>query len=145
MGNIEACRIKAIEIYNELKNRELKDFIFLAPETKHHCFRINFPKEHYLEQISISVPHDDCGNRGNEYNEGIPSTYEIALIKNDDIYYDDEIGYDSVCRFFSVDEIVDEINRLRYETLSPDCITNDICDQIIDFFPKDIISIIKIF
>ena len=42
----------------------------------------------------------------------IDGSYEVALFRNGQIYYDDGIGYDVVCKFSS-QEIIAELSRLK--------------------------------
>jgi len=114
--SINACAKKARDIYFTLKESDkLKDAGITIPEKppSHYCFRVNNPKTSLIPIISVSVPPDACGNRGKEYNEGEPSTFEFALVDgNNGLMYDSSIGYSDICRFYTMDEIITELVRL---------------------------------
>lgn len=116
------CGIAAYNLYKKLLLSERLQKIGITfqrmkkgmvPFSPHYCFRLEFPKTSTLHGMSVSVPPDACGNRGIEYNEGIPSTYEMVPIDAEGrLHYPSEAGYDDVCRFYSTEEIVDELCRL---------------------------------
>ena len=71
------------------------------------------PTSSSLYGVSVSVPPDAIGNRGEKYDEGIPSTYETALVGPDDkLMYDEKAGYDDVCRHYSPRDVLKELHRL---------------------------------
>lgn len=124
MGNSKSCIRKNIEIYYELKNNEkIKDLILDGKITfkSHHieswCFQLKFKNKNYekIGGISISVPPDAIGNRGNEYNEPEePTTVETALVGSDgELIYIDELGYDDVKRFYYFNDIELLVNEIK--------------------------------
>ena len=61
--------------------------------------------------LSISVPPDVCGNRSRD--GGKPSIYSTALIDcEDNICYDDDLGYDDIKHFNSVEGLLKEISTI---------------------------------
>jgi hypothetical protein len=124
MGNYKSCIRKNIEIYYELKNnKKIKDLILDEKITfkSHHieswCFQLKFKNKNYekIGGISISVPPDAIGNRGNEYNEPEePTTLETALVDSDgELIYIDELGYDDVKRFYYFNDIELLVNEIK--------------------------------
>lgn len=126
MGNSKSCIRKNIEIRNKLKNNEkIKDLIsdgkitFMINPNVSWCFQLRFKNKNYkkIGGISISVPPDVIGNRGNEYKEPEePTTVETALVDSDGkLIYIDELGYDDVKRFNyynNIEFLVNEIKEL---------------------------------
>lgn len=116
------CGIEAYSLYNKLTSSERLQKIGITfqkmnkgvvPFFPHYCFRLEFPETSTLHRMSLSVPPDACGNRGIEYDEGFPSTYEmIPIDAKGRLQYPSEAGYDDIRRFFSAEEIVDELCRL---------------------------------
>ena len=115
MGNMTACTNKASELYTELSlNNNLSEWVdFGGPPTGHYCFGIGGFTHTEFDSVSISVPPDAMGNRGAEYDEGEPSTFETALIKDGELVYVDELGYEDVQRFSSTEELIAELERLH--------------------------------
>ena len=114
MGNFASCTQKASTLYASLKGRDkLAEWVvFYGPPTG-HCFRIGGFNHDDFDALSISLPPDAMGNRGVEYDEGEPSTIETALFKCGELVYVDELGYENIQRFFSIEELINEIERLR--------------------------------
>jgi hypothetical protein len=67
----------------------------------HFCFRVTFSGSDY--GLSISCPPDFNG------------FVETALFQSSTgkLIYDDEKGYDDICRFSNIDELIAEINRVK--------------------------------
>jgi len=85
------------------------------------CFRVNIPPNSFdVGAVSCSIPPD--ANMGILQTNGLNATYETALINtSDSLMYDDTLGYDDVCRFNSVAEIIDEIQRIVKKTQALPC------------------------
>ena len=79
--------------------------IIPIPEVLRNCARIKFSNTNGIE-ISIACPID--------VNIPYKTNYwaELSLMCNGILWYDQNTGYEDVCRFFSYNEIVDEIYRL---------------------------------
>ena len=66
----------------------------------HFCFRVPFPNGQF--QMSFSCPIDASDD-----------TFEMALIgPNGNLFYNDSIGYDDICRFYTINDVYEEILRL---------------------------------
>lgn len=77
------------------------------------CFRIpTTGPDTRFDAISISVAPGSQGF-GRSAEQIIENPFpEIALIKNDELVYVDEIGYDDVVRFYEFEDLLAEVNRL---------------------------------
>ena len=114
MGNMAACTEKADEIYEDLRlQNNLSEWVVFGGPPTTHCFRVGGFTGPEFNLVSISVPPDAMGNRGAEYDEGEPSTIEIALVKDGRLVYVDELGYEDVQRFFSTKQLIAELERLH--------------------------------
>lgn len=124
MGNLNSCIAKAQELFTYLNQNENEWMNGVVLPEGSFCFKVPIPK-HKGVRISISVPPDAMGNRGNiinsstsqPYDEGDPSTFETAIdvdgrIISDLEYFGKEIGYYDVCRFESFIEIKEEIEKI---------------------------------
>jgi hypothetical protein len=70
-------------------------------------FQVTMPLLSPFYKVSISVPPD----------EELPRTYETALVGLDgSLTYVPEAGYEDICRFVSMQEVVDELLRLATYT-----------------------------
>lgn len=81
---------------------QIRPDVFTLPATfgERFCFKINFT--HGLFQLSISCPPDLSY-----------ASFETALFDNENNFmYNDDLGYDDVCRFDTVEEVFAEILRL---------------------------------
>jgi len=114
-----ACCTRAASLHTELCTALKRSCP--APDTDDYCFRFPCKKENFhpiyttYTHVSVSVPPNASGNRGpgDPYNEPeIPIMFETALFYNERIVYRFECGYDDVCRFVSVAELVTELRRL---------------------------------
>lgn len=77
-------------------------FLYTKPESR--CLRVTYPKGTPVHGLSIAVTSGV---------EGEPSTFETALIgKDEKVTYNDSLGYEDVCRFYTVDDLVTELIRL---------------------------------
>lgn len=115
MGNSPACQKVASNLRDSLaSSQELKNNGVGVPNSTGdaHCFRVSLPFPYPSSHISVSVPPDAYGNRGDDYNEGVPSTYETVLFNNEKLVYNESVGYDDVRRFESTDELVEELVRV---------------------------------
>ena len=114
MGSNVDCYLRAFELWNYLANSpSLRNagLTFESPP-EGYCFRIQFPANCVAYELSISVPTDAFGNRG-ETASGLPETFETALFGNDDnLIYNEDLGYDDICRFYSNEEVESDILRL---------------------------------
>ena len=109
MGNSQSC-IRTVSGFHRWLRTNHPDYTILTPEGQSHCFRVrllstgNPVPSHFPWGASISVSPDRMGNRGDEYGEGEPTTWEIALVdSNDELTYIDGWGYDDVRSFFNED------------------------------------------
>ena len=108
------CMEQAETLYYAMKSdSRLSNYFF--PSYITCCFRIGLPK--HLQNnslgiiaISCSVP-PDCNRYLDEY--GV--IYETALFDNHRIVYNDNIGYDDVNRFSTIDEVIEEVLRVTEE------------------------------
>ena len=116
-----ACADKAREIFDILETNESICRLFEPSpiKYKYHCFILwlKLPKNSsQLSAVSISVPPDAWGNRGDRYKEYNPSTIETALITGTktryNLYYADELGYCDVRRFDGINTLIDELIRI---------------------------------
>ena len=111
--NYNICVEESKDMYDIMKSdSRLSKYVFKP--TSGHFFRIRFPeilKENPLgiNAISCSVP-PDC-NKNLKY--GI--TYETALISDDQIVYNNDLGYDDIRRFSTVEEMIKEVLRVTEE------------------------------
>jgi len=113
MGNEIACAARSDELYLYLcsaldKNATLtikqKEF----PESWCFCIYFHGKSDASFDGISVSVPPDAAGNRkGQSVN-----TFETALLLNDDLTYNGDLGYDDIRRYDSMKDVLDEILRL---------------------------------
>ena len=110
MKSMMECNIVAKELHTKLiSNYNLKNVDFMPVGNETYCFRAKLVNG---RGISIAVPPDAMGNRGDRFNEGVPSTYEIALYENGNVIYNESIGYEDICRFYTIEDIVKELQRL---------------------------------
>lgn len=128
MGNTAACAARSAEIYAFLQEklegntqvtlgvRHPNSFCFSVSvstqKAKHEAWNYDLDccetKEVEFDGISISVPPDTMGNR-----EGEPvCTFETALFLGNDLVYASSIGYEDVCRFYTLDDLLAEILRV---------------------------------
>ena len=109
------CPVVARELFNFLKDSEIlaKNGVIFKEPPKSSAFRLEFSNSS-LTGVSICVPGDAWGNQIRNLPLGkMPSTYETALISaNGNLAYNSEAGYEDVCRFSSVEELVEELVRL---------------------------------
>ena len=91
----------AQELFKFLQIQTIPD-VFTLPETfgGHFCFHIKFA--HGLFRLSMSCPPDasrDC--------------FETALFDNENNFMNNvELGYEDVCQFDTMEEVLEEILRL---------------------------------
>ena len=121
-NNISQCNAKSNEMFEFLKSSEtLAPFvangrlIFPSEKKDHYTFRLTIPNKTTFDQISCSVPVDRSGNRE---EDGVcpggksPSTFETALVKDNQLIYVETLDYEDVQCFSSFQGIADEISRL---------------------------------
>ena len=110
MMSMQRCSDASRVLYDKLKtNSRLNSVIVFEPYKESHCFRVKFSNRiGNVYGISISYPSDIYENKN-----GYPTIIETALIDTEDqLCYVEELGYYDVCRFDSVDDIVEEILRI---------------------------------
>ena len=113
-GSHVDCYRRAFALWRFLTTRSSLENLGLTFESPpdSFCFRIRFPGNCLVYELSISVPTDAMGNRGDSQS-GFPETLETALFDcNDDLIYNEELGYGDICRFSSNEEVEIEILRL---------------------------------
>ncbi len=102
---IEQSNILYEQVANALKNNAN---VTIKNNKNVHTFRVYItvggPSKTF-DGISVSVPLD-----ANQFGRDV--VYETALLKDDNLVYVDEYGYNDIKRFETVAEIVSEINRL---------------------------------
>jgi hypothetical protein len=116
-NNIPACELRSSELLSSIKKNKsvMARYSFMSRHS--FAFRLKLKKPFTslirIEAVSCSVSPDSMGNRGEEYNEGIPNNLEIALVgKNNKLTYDEKLGYRDVCNFFSDEDIIIELLRI---------------------------------
>lgn len=117
MGNVSSCIARSRQLHATLSSSpELRAAgVVVLPFGDSYAFRVQLPFTSHFPMLSCSVPPDAIGNRGEEYEEGTPSTLETALYSASGVMYDEEVGYMDVLRFYSDAEVVKEILRVsRY-------------------------------
>jgi hypothetical protein len=113
MGNTPPhCAARTRSLFNEIWPLLQHTHTCNFPDNG-HSFRIFLVGSDY--GISIAVP-PDCNPISNTR-----VTYETALwsVADNNLAYNDEWGYDDVCRFDTHEEVVAEIHRLFNLTLQP--------------------------
>lgn len=136
MGNQLACQQVAGNLRNFLESSdELKNNGVGVPNSTNnsHCFKVSLPFPYPSNYISVSVPPNAYGNRGDEYGEGVPSTYETALFNNGELVYNDDVGYEDICRFESNEDLVEELVRLS--RLYPEK-----CKEVAENFRRELLN-----
>jgi hypothetical protein len=83
-------------------------------------FKLLVPDNPIIDYISVSIPTD--ANRGiskqlngRDFKDVDFITYETALFKDGEIIYSNKDGFyeEGIARFFSLNDLSDEINRLK--------------------------------
>lgn len=106
----QKCSTASKTLHDQLKNdNRLDSVIVFKPHEGSFCFRVKFLNPiGEVHGISISYPMDVNKNKVEP-----PKIIETALIdEEEDICYNDDLGYDDVRRFDSVNNIVEEILRI---------------------------------
>jgi hypothetical protein len=114
VGNNAICFYKAYKLWYKLSRKtNLRNTgIEFASPPETWSFRFYFPKGKRVFGLSIAIPIDACGNLGDSAS-GYPETIEIALINNSgSLVYNEDLGYEDICRFNSDEEVESEILRL---------------------------------
>lgn len=125
------CARKALELLNLLAVKPDLDTIYIFPQSTStsamtplgisSAFRLTFinpirikqnATEIIVNKISIAYPSDIFFNRVSSDNLNEPRVIETCLISNDDLCYVDSLGYSDVKRFFSIDELIDELVQI---------------------------------
>ena len=106
---IQFCNQKATNMHTLVdENKELIIKKITVGDVPNNCwaFRVKFPEGYPFSSVSCSCPPDADGR------------YETALVDvNDDLIYIDELEYEDVKQFETVDELVQELKNL-YDTAS---------------------------
>ena len=99
MSRIPVCKQRAHMLLKILQ--ENKSSLFSVPEnTTHYAFRVSFTNHHFC--MSISCPPDVSY-----------ACYETALCNSQgNLFYNESLGYQDVCRFDTVQELFKEILRI---------------------------------
>ena len=103
--------MKAIELANYL-NTHLPFKLCIVDKVDGHCFRIHLPSG---QLISVSIPPDCNKGLTMEKINTWRIIYETALIKDDNVIYNTKmgLGYSDVCRFWSKEELGEELVRVN--------------------------------
>ena len=118
------CNIVAGQMHHQISNNVILKNIGCSMQSFNSdcfCFRVNIPQNSFdVGAVSCSIPPD--ANMCTSQTYGLNATYETALINtNGSLMYDDTLGYDDVCRFGSVAEIIDEIQSIVKKTQALPC------------------------
>ena len=113
MGNVNGCAARSDELYTFLCSALKKNATLTIKQKdipSSWCFRIYFhgKSDASFDGISVSVPPDAMGNL---LGESV-STFETALLLNDELTYNGDLDYGDICRFYSMKDVLDEILRL---------------------------------
>ena len=117
-SNVDACDEKTREFWTELfESKELQHTgITMDPRPENqHSIHVNLPENDSVTHVACSVPPDAIGNRGDKYNEGEPTIYEIILCKGSNIIHLPELGYGIINQFESSQQVIDEIIHIIRE------------------------------
>lgn len=107
MKCIAKCSMYSEMVYNEVKTKLINDGFELVKYDDSYVFRVFWSGSD--TGVSVSVPPDT-----NRNTEKYGYTLETVLWSREEkIVYNDSMGYDDVCRFSTIAEMVDELNRLR--------------------------------
>jgi hypothetical protein len=112
MGNSQPCSTRFYELRAFVNEKLKNDSTIIIMPDNNSCFTILF-KGHTdpcFDGVLISVPADPIGNEESKLN----TTFEIELLLNNSLTYVDDLGYNDVCRFYTMEEVVVEIKRLAY-------------------------------
>ena len=115
--NLSICNMFASQMYHEISNNKILKDIGCSMQSFNSdsfCFRINIPQNSFnVGAISCSIPID--ANLGIGLKTDV--TYETAIVNTSgDLIYIRNLGYDDVCRFSSIIEVIDEIQRVVKKT-----------------------------
>jgi hypothetical protein len=111
--NDTACIEASSKLYLflEEKLKSYKQIKLLDRHVKSKCFHISIPPKkinnNEFNKLSILIPFEAYGNR-----DGKIKVFEIALFNDNNIVHIDSIGYQDVCRFNSMDDILFEVIKL---------------------------------
>jgi hypothetical protein len=112
----EKCGVSAKKLHQTLKSDErLVGKVKLPTSVDDFCFRLEFvtpiettDRRHRpvtVTHISVSFVPDKCVQR--DVNN--PSTIETALVGGTDLVYSEALRHEDVCRYSTVDELVEMI------------------------------------
>ena len=118
------CNMVAGQMHHQISNNEILKNIGCSIQSfdgDWYCFHVNIPQNSFgVDAVSCSIPPD--ANMGTSHTYGLNATYETALVSTSgSLMYVDTLGYDDVCRFYSVTEIIDEIQRIVKKTQALPC------------------------
>ena len=126
MRQMSNCNRASNALYRKVsRDNRLNGRVIFEPNNEEiFTFRLSFvSNERY--GLSISFPFDVYANR-----QAQPSTIETALLfipegsnvssNSSGLCYNDSAGYYDVCRFYSDEELIDEIIRLSDFLISPE-------------------------
>ena len=99
LQDIAAGTEEAIRICGVLQQHPDLPACAINPPQDHFCFSVGHPDGKHGVSISCCV--------WKQYGE-----YEVALLEDGGLTYDESLDYEDVRRFVSVDELVEEITRL---------------------------------
>lgn len=127
LNEINRCCGYAASVRNQATPALTSNGMMVSPLTA-YCFRIAWPGSSV--GVSVSVPVD-----ANQHADAYGWVLETALWANGTVTYMDEVGYDDVCRFETVGELVADVLRVKeYFTTHP---YDDQQDGLDDATPPD--------
>ena len=107
MKSMAKCSMYSEMVYNEVRTKLVIDGFELVKDNNHYVFRVFWSGSD--TGVSVSVPPDKNTN-ADKYGYIL----EIALwSREEEIVYNDSMGYDDVCTFSTMEEMIAELNRLR--------------------------------
>ncbi len=121
------CAKASVELLNKLRKNSKLESIYAfpsfspskQPKSNFHLVLTNpidimhDSKKTTITGISIAYPIDIWGNKGVDYGDSPePTVIETCLISFGSLCYVDVLGYSDVKRFFSIDELIDELVQI---------------------------------
>lgn len=114
MGNVTECIARSEALFNHISPGLTSTGYTLNKEPDSYTFRVGMPGIPY--GLSVSYPPDT-----NEHADKYGWDIETALwdMTTDSLIYNDQLGYDDILRFSTVDELLAEIARVHAAVIVP--------------------------